>query len=277
MIPFNFEYYRPNNIKETIALSDRLKSKGKKVMYYGGGTEFISMSRLNNIYADGIIDIKDIPQCSQYEIDGDELIIGAGVTLTQIAELNLFPLLSLAVKRIADHTIQDKVTIGGNLMGSIIYREASLPLLVANSDVVIGNKEGIGRKSFNDYWNTDVKSKEGDLIIQFIIKTKYLNMPYFHVKRTKNEKIDYPLISLVGLKENNNINIAFSGLCDVSFRSFDIEKILNDKSSSNDKKISNIIRNIPYEVLDDISGSSEYRKFILGKMLEQVIKNFEEV
>ena len=59
------------------------------------------------------------------------------VTLTNIAEKNYFPLLSLAVKRIADHTIQDKITLGGNLLGTIIYKEAILPLLLSNSRVVI--------------------------------------------------------------------------------------------------------------------------------------------
>ena len=275
MIPYDFDYYRPKTIQEAIKLSRELKTAGKKAMYYGGGTEIITMSRLNNIYADAVIDIKNIPELNVYEIDGDELIIGAGLTLTHIAELNLFPLLSLAIKRIADHTIQDKVTIGGNLMGSIIYREASLAPMVANSELLVGNPYGIKRIPFNKYWDMELEKKEGDLIIQIITKAKYLNLPYAHVKRTKNEKIDYPLVSAVALLEDGKINIAFSGLCDMSFRSQKIEEILNNNTIPVNSRINSIIDQIPYDLLDDNNGTPEYRKFILAKVLEEIIEKFE--
>ncbi len=70
-------------------------------------------------------------------------------------------------------------------MGSIIYRESALPLLVSNSDIIIGNVDGIRRESFVEYWDKEIEDKEGDLIIQVIVKTKYLHQPYVHVKRTK--------------------------------------------------------------------------------------------
>jgi len=275
MIPYDFDYYRPETLDQAINLSKELKAAGQKSMYYGGGTEFISMSRLNNIISDAVIDIKNIPECSIYEIDGEELIIGAGITLSHITELNHFPLLSLAVKRIADHTIQDKVTIGGNLMGSIIYREASLALLVANSHILVGNTDSIQRIPINEYWDMDIKDKEGDLIIQLITEKRYLNLPYAHVKRTKNEKIDYPLVSAVALKDEENINIAFSGICDTSFRSKKMEKSLNNNSISSDKRINNTIEKIPYKILDDNNGSPEYRKFVLANILEEIIEKFE--
>lgn len=178
MIPYEFDYYRPKNIEEAIEIYLELESQGKKPIYYGGGTEFITMSRVNNIYSDAIIDIKRMPESSLLQVDGDELIIGAGVSLSKIAESNIFPLLGQTVKRIADHTVQDKLTIGGNLMGTIIYRESSLPLLVANSDLILGNINGINRVDFNQYWRQDNKSKEGDLIIQIRIDKKYLSLPY---------------------------------------------------------------------------------------------------
>ncbi len=133
MIPFDFEYYKPDTIEDAIQLFNKLELDGKKPIYYGGGTEFISMARMYNKYTGAVIDVKGIPECNVFEFKNDNLIIGSAVTLTKIAEENPFPLLSLTVKRIADHTIQDKITLGGNLMGTIIYKEAILPLLLSNS------------------------------------------------------------------------------------------------------------------------------------------------
>lgn len=128
MIPFDFEYYKPSTLADSIQLFHELDSLNKQPLYYSGGTEFISMARMHNVYSGAIIDVKAIPELNIYEINDDELIIGAALSLTRIAEEDLFPLLSLTVRRIADHTIQDKITLGGNITGTIIFRESVLPL-----------------------------------------------------------------------------------------------------------------------------------------------------
>ena len=91
-----------------------------------GGTEFITFARTNKKKPDVVIDIKGIPECMRLEVIGDELIIGAAVSLTTIVESNLFPLLGETLQRIADHTSRNKITIGGNLNSHFIYREGIL-------------------------------------------------------------------------------------------------------------------------------------------------------
>ena len=277
MIPFDFEYYKPTMIEEAVNLYNKLKSAGKKPIYYGGGTEFISMARMHNVYTEAVIDIKGIPECNIHELKNNELIIGSAITLTNIAESNFFPLLSLTVKRIADHTIQDKITLGGNIAGTIIYREAVLPLMVADSEIVLASINGERRVPIMEAFNKRIQLTDGEMIIQVIIKDNFITLPSIHVKRTKNEKIDYPLITIAALKDNNKIKIAFSGMCDYPIRSYAMEDILNDNAVSMDKKISNAINNIPGKVLNDISGSSEYRKFMLHTMIHETLTNFEEV
>ena len=276
MIPFDFDYYKPETTEEAVTLFKKLNSELKKPIYYGGGTEFISMARMNNRYTEAVIDIKGIPECNVYEIKDDNLIIGSAVTLTQIAELNLFPLLSLTVKRIADHTIQGKITLGGNLAGTIIYKEASLPLMLSDSKVIICGTNGKRNVLLNDLFYQKIKLNDGDLITQIIIDKKFLSLPYSHVKRTKNEKIDYPLLTITAIKEKK-INIAFSGLCEYPFRSNLIENILNDNSISFDEKMKKIIKNLPDKILDDLGGSSEYRKFVLDTMISEILESFEGV
>ncbi|ABW17826.1 FAD binding domain-containing protein [Alkaliphilus oremlandii] len=275
MIPFDFKYYRPETLEEAIELYREVKKQGAKPMYYGGGTEFISMARMHNVYSDAIIDIKGIPECNVHEIRDDRLYLGAALTLTQIAELNFFPLLSLTIERIADHTIQGKITLGGNLAGTIIYREAILPLLVAESNVVLAGYSGIHTVPLKDVFQEKLLLSEGDMILQVIVGKEFLSLPYFHVKRTKYEKIDYPLITASALQKNKNIQIAFSGLCDSPFRSILVEEILNNGDYSFQEKIRRVLENIPAPILEDVSGSSEYRKFVVQQILQDVLKRFE--
>ncbi|AJD32676.1 MULTISPECIES: FAD binding domain-containing protein [Clostridium] len=276
MIPFDFEYYKPETIEEAVQLYDELNYRGKKPLYYGGGTEIISMARAHNVYTEAVIDIKGISECNAHELRDNKLIIGSAVTLTQIAEANLFPLLGLTVQRIADHTMQDKITLGGNIAGTIIYREAVLPLLISNSEVLIASSSGIKQVLLKDIFDKRIQLSDGEFIVNVTVDDHFRLLPSLHVKRTKNDKIDYPLITIAALKDNNRINIAFSGVCKYPFRSFLIEDYLNNNSLPNNIRINNVINNIPDLVLSDLSGSADFRKFMLQKMLTEVLEKLEE-
>ena len=272
MIPFNFKYYRPDSLEGTIKLYKDLSSQGLKVLYYGGGTEFISMARMNNVYADAVIDYKNIPECNELGIEDNSLIIGSAVTLTKINESGLFPLLGLTCSRIADHTIQNKISLGGNIAGTIIYRETVLPLLVTDSEVEIAGKKGIRRVKLNKIFDKRVELKDDELIVRFFIDKKFLKLPSAHVKRTKNEKIDYPLITMVAMETKAGLRFAFSGLCDYPFRSIEIEKIINNESLLLADRLSEISNYLKDEVMTDISGSKEYRKVLLKEMIKRVVE-----
>ena len=51
MIPFDFDYYRPDTVEEAVSAFSRLDAEGKNPAYYGGGSELISMYRDPNIRA----------------------------------------------------------------------------------------------------------------------------------------------------------------------------------------------------------------------------------
>ncbi len=276
MIPFNFEYYRPETVKEAVKLFGDLNLLGKKVIYYGGGSEFISMARVGNVYADAVIDIKGIDECMGYILKDEDLIIGAGVTLSRIAEGNLFPLLTMAVKRIADHTMQGKITIGGNMCGTIIYKESILPLLVSDSEVVLEGLNGRRREFINDIFHDRLELDRGEMIVKIIVPQKFLHLPHWHIKRTKNEVVDYPLITAVGLRDKQKINIAFSGLGDYPFRSKPLEDILNNKGSSKKNLIEECVDSVEDEIKDSLTASKEFKKFMLHHVLEDTVTRLKE-
>lgn len=277
MIPFDFDYYRPGSIKEAVDTFNSLNIEGKQPVYYGGGTEIISMARVNNIYTGAVIDIKEIPECMALGFQGDELVIGSGVTLTAIAESRMFPLLGNASERIADHTIQDKITLGGNIAGTIYYREAVLPLLICESDIVIAGTYGLKRVPLNQVFDRRIQLERGEMIVQLITKEEYLYLPYNHVKRTKNEKIDYPLVTLTAIKKDGNISVSFSGVYDYPVRLESIDGMLNDRTVSREIRVKNIIGSMPEPILEDHLGSAEYRKFLIEGILLNTLVNLEDV
>lgn len=275
MIPFNFDYYRPDSIEEAVQIYETLNNEGKEPLYYGGGSEIISMARVNNIKTKAVIDLKAIPECIVFDNHGDYLYVGSSVTLSAISEANLYPLLTKACGRIADHTMQCKITIGGNVCGTIIYKETILPLLLSDCSVLVASKDGVKKVSIHNIFNQDLKLKKGDFIIQFMIEKKYLSLPYFHVKKTKNEKIDYPLLSLAAILDEGEIKFAFSGLCNFPFRSTKFESEFGNKENSIEKRINRAIKHLPVPILNDITGSEQYRLFVLKNTLLNIEEKLE--
>lgn len=274
MNSFDFSYYKPDTLEEAFHCYQKLDSESKTVLYYSGGSEIISMARTESIKFHAVIDLKSIPECNALELCGQNLVIGSAQNLTSISESNYFPLMSKTVSRIADHTMQGKITIGGNLAGTIIYREASLPLLISNCQVIVMTRDGLQQIPLPQIFNGRLQLKKGEFLVQLLIDKCDLHLPYVHVKKTKMDKIDYPLMTMAGMKKNGCIQAAVSGLGETPVI-LPVDK-LNDTSLTVEQRIAQIIAQLGNFIKNDISGSKEYREFVLTNIIVQMLANLEE-
>ena len=273
MIPFDFEYYRPSSIKEALETYQQLESDGKQTMFISGGTEFITFARTSDLYADAIIDLKGIPECSCLEQKNNQLVIGTAVTLNRITESKIFPLLGEKVKGIADHTSRNKITIGGNVQSQLIYKEAVLPLILAEAKVKIAGKEQL--VPLEALIGKPLTLKPKNFLIQFQISSEYAQAPFVSLKKTRFSKVGYPLVSLAAMKEKGKLRLAISGVCETPFRAQHIEEILNDSGHSVEEKIDQAIEQLPAPVVEDYLASASYRIFLLKNTLQEMMETME--
>jgi CO/xanthine dehydrogenase FAD-binding subunit len=277
MIPFDFEYYRPDTIQEATDIFRQLEAEGKKPVYYSGGSELISMARVGNITFGAVIDLKSIPECRVLEYDQDDnLVLGSALTLSEITESKQFPLLGKTAGRIADHTMQCKITLGGNLASTIIYRETVLPLLLAGSRAMVASQDGVREYSISEIFNQRLNLEKGSFLVKVLTNRGFVESPYFHIKKTKNEKIDYPLLTTAGIKVGGKLRIAFSGLFSYPFRSIQIETILNGTGSF-EERAEKIADTASENILNDTNGSAAYRKFVLKNTIINVLETMKDV
>lgn len=261
MISFDFEYHRPASKEEAVE-AYMLYKENKNPLFYGGGTEIITMARLNKIQTGAVIDLKNIPECRKINITKDSIEIGGAVTLTEISEADIFPLLNKVIKSLADHTSRCKITLAGNICGKIPYREAVMPLMLCDSTLEIFGPEGLKTIKINSVFNKTLKLQKGEFITRIITDKKFVELPFAAIKKTKSEKVDYPLISIAAIKHKNKIKAAFSGVCEYPFM---LEKV-------NVKKLKS---SFPDLVISDNLGSSEYRSFVLKNTVEDIMRSLE--
>jgi CO/xanthine dehydrogenase FAD-binding subunit len=277
MLPFDFEYFKPETLEKAVDLYHSLKQQGKQPMYILGGTELITLGRINLVYTDAVIDLKEIAECKAMEFRGDFLVLGSALTLTQIEEANPFPLLTKTSSEIADHTARGKITLGGNICAQIYYREAVLPFLLADSQVVIVGVEGIRVVPINEIFHEQLKLRPGEFLVQMATEKRFISAPHFAVKRRQQWDIGYPLITLAALKIEEKVRVAISGLCPFPFRSIEVEAALNVRDQSMGERIARAIQVLPDPILDDVEGSADYRLFVLQNLLIDCLTVLEGV
>lgn len=271
MIPYNFEYYRPTALKEALQLFESLDKEGKEPIYYSGGTEIITLSRLNLVKTNAVIDMKSIKECQISGFHDEFLITGSGLSLTAIEEDHHFPLLIQCSKEIADRTARNKITVGGNLCGRIFYREAVLPFLLTESKVLIGDRTGVKTKQAMDVFNGELKLEKNELLVQILTAKSDVVLPFYHVKKRQQWETGYPLITAAALKKEGIIRIAFSGVCPFPFRSIEMEQMFNNKKLSTEERIEQTLNMVPQPILNDTEGSKEYRLFVLKTLLKDIL------
>lgn len=216
---------------------------------------------------DAVIDIKDIPECQELKIDGEELIYGSALPLNKIRNMRVYPLLEKIISEIADYTSRNKITLGGNICANIIYREAVLPFLLTDAKVVIANRNGsLEDKPIAKVFNEKLQLNDGDLLVQLKVNKESVKLPYFATKIRRQWNVGYPLITIAAVKEEN-IKMAFSGLISYPFRNPELDKIFNDHTIAFQEKMEIVQKLISSEVLDDIHGSKEYRLFVLQNLI----------
>jgi CO/xanthine dehydrogenase FAD-binding subunit len=270
MITFDFDYYKPDSIEEAVKVYKQMAGLNKTVIYYAGGTEIISLARINKTHFDAVIDIKGIPELNILEFRGDKLIIGAAVSLTKICDSGLFPFLGSVCRRTADHTARDKITIGGNICGKTPYKEAILPLLLADGEVITAGMSGMMSSALVSRFNKELMLDNGEFLVQVTVDKKYTDLPYVSIKKTRNGNPGYPLVSAAAMESDKHIRIAFSGLCSYPFRSQIIENDLNNFTASIEERTENIMKHLPEPLINDIIGSAEYRDFVTRNAINEI-------
>lgn len=276
MISYNFQYYQPTTTKEATNLFQSLLQENKSPIYFAGGTEVITLGRMNKIVTDAVIDINNISACHSLEQDDTWLTLGAALTLTSIKEMKKFPLLEKVVSEIADRTSRNKITLGGNICANIIYREAVLPFLLTKSYAVIATKHGLKERPFHELFDQTLQLREEEFLVQIKVATKDLTLPFFTVKKRRQWGVDYPLLTIAAILKETHIHTAYSGLYAYPFHCEKVDAQLNKPNTEQTKRIERALQAFHKEILHDIHGSDTYRKFVLKNVLTDVIDTLKK-
>ncbi len=276
MIPFPLVYYCPETIEEATLLYRQLRTDGMRPLYYGGGTEILTLARLNQVDAGSLIDLKGIPEMTQIIANDDTIGFGAGLTLIQIAQDDSWPLLTATVDRIADHTSRSKITLGGNLGSTLPYREACLPFLLADSWVEVASPNGVEKRPFTAVFEGQLSLAPGEFLLRLWVNRDETHHLFASWKMTRFDWIDYPLVTVAAIREGPHTKMALTGYGKAPMRLKTLDPIFSNSSQTAGERARIAVAQLAAAGIDDLHGSAAYRQFVLQNTLTDIIQQLEE-
>lgn len=260
MINFDFDYYKPSDLESAYKLFVQLSTEGKKVVYYAGGTELVTLFRKGTHRADAVIDLKGVKGICEVEMNED-ITIGACSTLNDIIEVHDISILKNILIHIGDHTVRNAITLGGNICGRLPYKEALLPLIALNAQLVIYGKNGLFTKALREVFDKRLTLDKGEILYQIKYESKALN--YGSRRYTETTVTDYPLVHVLVVDDEEKM-VLVSG-----FHSYPIFKLYKQESVQEIKASFNAFGK------DNMRGSSNYKRHLLMDALDGIFAELE--
>jgi CO/xanthine dehydrogenase FAD-binding subunit len=158
------EFIQPGSWAEALAI----KADMPAAVPLAGGTDVMVELNFGVRRPPALLDLTRIGELRHWDIDGNRLRLGAGVTYSQlIAELrDKLPGLALAARTVGSPQIRNRGTVGGNLGTASPAGDAHPPLLAAGAEVEIASVTGTRSLPVDQFFTGPKKNalEPGELI-----------------------------------------------------------------------------------------------------------------
>ncbi len=258
------QFFKPTTVNEAIELKSRFKDTA---LFFAGGTEINSMdcsSQKNQAISIELLGLDRIEKKQQ------GLIIGCGVTLQQLIDSELIPvIIKTASNYMINRNIRNMATIGGNIG---VNKSCSnfIPVLIAlKAKLKIVSPRGERLIDIFEYIN----NTKNDLITQIIIPDQ--KQRRISIKRFTRTANDLSILSAaVSFTKNSeklsDVCVAVGGVSKNVVRLTKLEETLNGSSLPDKQDLEARVRTL-INPIDDIRGSAIFKSYLAGVMVADCI------
>jgi len=265
MIPQNFEYSAPNNLKEALAL---LSDGNAKVL--AGGMSLIPLMKLRLAAPGRLVDLGRVPDLKSIREEDGSIRIGATVTHYEIESSPLIhakcPLLAEAASNIGDVQVRNMGTIGGSIAHADPAADYPASLLALEAQVRIMSAKG-ERTAPIDQFLVDALStslEPGEIVREVIVPAEAAGTGISYQKMVQPAS-GFAIVGAAVRARKSGGKVAFvrvgiTGLAAKGFRAAAVEKLLAGTSGSaaDVQKAANVVAD-GVDANSDLSASASYR------------------
>ena len=281
MIPPSFEYLNPSQISEAIAM---LQKHGEEAKILAGGHSLIPAMRLRLSEPNYLIDINGIEGLDYIREDGGQIRIGALTRETELEESEViqekYPLLLDTVKMIADPSVRNLATVGGNLAHGDPGNDHPATMLALRAVVEVegpnGSREICIDDFFPDFFTTALEPDEILTEIRIPSPPPGSGGAYLKIERKVGDYAAAAVACQLNIDSTGtiqDIGIGLTNVGSIPIRASSTEELLKGKNP-NDNMIEEAGRlsAADSEPMDDLRGSAEYKRALVDELTQRAIK-----
>lgn len=244
-----------------------------------GGTDLCVLMNSKLIKPEGLISISNIAEMKKISDDGEFIDIGALATHAQIFEDKLvkkhLPVLVEACKTVGARQIQNRGTIGGNVMNASPAGDTLPVLLAYETQVEVAGMRGRRSIDFGEFYKGYRKTAlaKGEIVTNIRIKrsVKGERSAFLKVGTRKAQAIS----KVMGCYRNYDQNhiIAFGSVAATPVRLKECEEFLSGKKITKEiiAEASEIAMK-EVKPIGDIRSTADYRRHVVGVLVKRFLE-----
>jgi CO/xanthine dehydrogenase FAD-binding subunit len=283
MIPVK-EYIAPKNLDDALHQLHQKKGEAKII---SGGTDILPGFHQDSKRFSGIrtlLDIKSIEELKSIYVEKDNIVIGPGVTFTEIIKNKIInrhlPLLVKAARGIGSMQIRNRASIGGNFINNAPCADSVPPLLIYNATLRIESFSNVQELPIKDFllrpYKTQLKPEEIVTQIKIPIPSKNYKGDFYKLGRRRGVAISRITLVVLVEKENSTIKeirIAGGAVTPIGIRFERLESFAARKAA-NSELFKQLAMMLGEEILDvtGLRWSTEYKLPVVQQMFYQLLE-----
>jgi xanthine dehydrogenase iron-sulfur cluster and FAD-binding subunit A len=167
-----FDYFQPTTVGDAVAL---LSQHGKAARLLAGGTDLIVQMKMERLAPECLIDIQKIPGLREIALQSDDLRIGAGTRIWDIANdpgvRASYTALAEACASFSTTQIQSMGTLGGNLCNGSPASDSAPPLIAFGADALIEGSSGQRKLPLEEFFIApgETALRDGEMLVTVAI------------------------------------------------------------------------------------------------------------
>jgi CO/xanthine dehydrogenase FAD-binding subunit len=263
-----YELILPATLKEALDVLARDNSHWKP---FAGGTDLMVLLEAGKLSHKNYVNIWNLNELRGIEVTEDQVILGALTTYTEVQTHPVlqaeFPMLCEAARETGGIAIQNRGTLGGNIVNASPAADSPPALLAYDAELELVSKTGERRIPYSSfhrgYKQMDIRADELLRAIRLPRSTGGLTHYYRKVGTRKAQaisKICFAATGSINQDRVSHLRIAIGSVAPIPLRCFQTERALLNQPLNNESRettVSTFAKEI--SPIDDIRSTRNYR------------------
>jgi CO/xanthine dehydrogenase FAD-binding subunit len=279
--PSEYELVAPGSLPAVLEL---LASEPGAWMPIAGGTELMVQYGAGKLSARKLVSLWGLPELRSIESTGQEVLIGAGCTYTDLRNHPVvareFPLLARAASWTGSIANQNRGTLGGNIVNGSPAADSLPALLVYEAALVLASARGTRRVPYVEFHTgyKQTKLAPDEIIRTIALQPRFAGYHSYSRKVGTRNAQAIAKLCLAGLAKTSgnkieDVRLAIGSMAVTPVRLRKTEETLLGRVWSA-ALMSEARQALESEVtpIDDIRSSAPYRLHVAGNLLQEFLE-----